>query len=247
MKITVQNKVVVVTGASSGIGAALSVKLAKSGAKVALIGRNLERLDATKNKIVPFTKDVSTHVCDVTNREQVKGTVAIIAQKYGRIDGLVYSSGIGLPTFYYNFEASHIERIHRTNFLGMLYWIEQVFPIMKEQKSGFIVGLSSLAAHLSSKRTAGYTSSKAAVSNFMAGARRGFRKYGIHVLTIEAGYVKTPMTADNEKMIFPMEVDKAASLILKAIKKGKAVYRFPKILAFFIRTYECLPTFIKTL
>jgi len=246
MKINLQSKVVVVTGASSGIGAALSVELAKSGANVALIGRNLDRLDATRNKILPFTQGVSTHVCDVTDREQVKGTVAIIARKYGRIDGLVYSSGIGLPTFYYNFESSHIENIHRTNFLGMLYCIEQVSPIMKEQKSGFIVGLSSLAAHLSSKRTAGYTSSKAAVSNFLQGARRGFRKYGIHVLIIEPGYVKTPMTADNEKMILPMDVDKAARIILKAIKKGKAVYRFPKILAFFVRFYECLPTFIKT-
>jgi len=247
MKISIQEKVVVVTGASSGIGAALSVELGKSGAKVALIGRNLERLDATKNKLLPFTRDVSTHVCDVTDREQVKGTVAVIFQKYGQIDGLIYSSGIGLPTFYYNFESSQIESIHRTNFLGMLYWIEQIFPIMKEQKSGFIVGLSSLAAHLSSKRTAGYTSSKAAVSNFLAGARKGFGKYGIKVLTIEPGYIKTPMTANNKKMIFPMEVDKAARLILKAIKKGKAVYRFPKILAFFVRAYECLPLFIRTL
>ncbi|NOY78490.1 MAG: SDR family NAD(P)-dependent oxidoreductase [Calditrichaeota bacterium] len=246
MKITLQDKVIAVTGASSGIGAALSVELAKEGAKVALIGRNLNRLDATKNKILPFTQDVSTHVCDVTQREQVKGTVAVIAKKYGRIDGLVYSSGIGLPTFYYNFESAPIESIHRTNFLGMLYWIEQVAPMMKEQKSGFIVGLSSLAAHLSSKRTTGYTSSKAAVSNFLDGARKGFRKYGIHVLTVEPGYVKTPMTADNEKMIFPMDVDKAARLILKAIKKGKSVYRFPKIMAFFVRVYECLPTFIKT-
>ena len=245
MKIDLQNKVIIVTGASSGIGAALSVELAKKGAKLALIGRNIKRLDATRDRILPFTQDVSTHVCDVTDREQVKGTAAVIAQKYGRIDGLIYSAGIGLPTFYRNFESSHIESIHQTNFFGMLYWMETIVPFMQEQKSGFIVGLSSLAAHLSSKRTAGYTSSKAAVSSFLAGARKGFRKYGIRVLTVEPGYVKTPMTADNKKMIFPMDVDKAARLILKAIVKGKSVYRFPKILAFFVRFYECLPKYFK--
>ncbi len=247
MKIEIKNKVIAVTGASSGIGAALAVEMAKKGASLALIGRNIDRLNQTRGKIIPFTQNVSTHICDVTIRDQVKGTVALIIQKYGKIDGLIYSSGIGLPTFYRNFESQHIESIHRTNFLGMIYWMEYVLPFMQEQHSGFIVGLSSLAAHLSSKRTAAYTSSKAALTNFLNGARVGLKKYGIRVITIEPGYVKTPMTADNEKMIFPMEVDKAARLISRAIQRGRPVYRFPKLLATFARFYECLPTFVKTI
>lgn len=244
IKINLQNKVVVVTGASSGIGASLSVEMAKKGAALALIGRNSERLERVKKEVQHHTQDVSIFTCDVMDRQQVHDTVDLISRKFRRIDGLVYSSGIGLPTFYRNFESTHIEKIVRTNYFGLLYWIESTAPMMQAQKSGFIVGISSLAAHMTEKRVAGYTSSKAAVSNFLAGARKGFKKYGIQVITIEPGYVKTPMTAGNKKMIFPMEVEDAARSILKAIEKGKPVYRFPKTMAFFARFFECLPTAI---
>ncbi len=184
-------------------------------------------------------------VCDVTNRDQVQKTVDEIVNRFGRIDGLIYSSGIGVPTYYRHFEGQSIRKIYETNVLGLLDWLEFTLPGMQKRHWGVVVGLSSLAAHLSTKRTAGYTSSKAALSNLLVGLRHGLKKYGVRVITIEPGYVKTPMTADNPKMIFPMESAKAARKIVRAVERGKTVYRFPKILAWGVRFWECLPTGLK--
>ncbi len=245
MKMDLNDQVIVVTGGSSGIGAALAPELGRRGAKLALIGRNEERLSDVRGEVRAVGAGAEYFVCDVTNRAQIKAAVEQIERHFGRIDGLIYSAGIGIPTFYRSFERQTIRRIYETNVLGLLDWLEFVLPGMQERHRGLVVGISSLAAHLSTKRTAGYTSSKAALSNLLVGLRHGLRKYGVRVLTIEPGYVKTPMTADNPNMIFPMESTKAARKIARAIVQGKAVYRFPKVLAWAVRFWECFPTGLK--
>ncbi len=245
MKIDYRNRVVVLTGGSSGIGAAMALELAKRGAKLALVGRNKERLLRVRDQAQSLGSEAEYFVCDVTNRVEGRAAVKQILKRFDRVDVLVYSSGIGVPTFYRQFDAATIRKIHETNLLGFVDWLEFVLPGMQKRHWGVVVGISSLAAHLSTKRTVGYTSSKAALSNFLVGVRQGLRKYGVRVLTVEPGYVKTPMTADNPNMIFPMEVEKAARKIVWAMEHGKKTYRFPKILAWAVRFWECLPTNLK--
>jgi len=245
VRIDFTNRVVAITGASSGIGAALSLELARQGTRLALVGRNQERLNAVREKARTAGAEAETFVCDVTQRAQNEKAVEEILRRFGRIDILIYSAGIGIPTFYRHFESRPIRAIFETNVLGFLDWLEFVLPTMQEKNWGLIVAISSLAAHLSTKRTAGYTASKAALSNLLEGVRKGLRKYGVRVLTIEPGYIRTPMTADNPNMIFPMNVEKAARKILKAAEWGKSVYRFPKIPAFGVRFWECVPTSLK--
>ncbi len=244
MKINLQNKVIIVTGASSGIGAAVALEFAKRGARLALIGRNEERLSAILEKAQATGAQASAFFCDVTQKEQVAKTTASILETFSKIDILFYSAGIGLPTFYRTFNSEHIEQIFRTNVFGFLYWTESVLPAMQKQQEGIIAGISSLAAHFYSKRTAGYTSSKAALTNMMAGFRRGLKKYGVRVMTIEPGFVKTPMTADHKHMLLPLDVEIAARKIVHALEKGRRVYRFPKIPAFSARVVSCLPDWI---
>jgi NAD(P)-dependent dehydrogenase (short-subunit alcohol dehydrogenase family) len=217
-----------ITGASSGIGHALALELARRGYRIALAARRKAALETLANEISSSGGEALSLACDVSDQSQVNVAVAETLQRLGRIDLAILSAGIGQPTDAVNFKAAPFAEIIGINLLGVAYCLEELIPVMKQQsRGGIIAAISSLAGDRGIPGSAGYSASKAALNALFDGLRAHLATAQIRLVTIAPGYVRTPMTAQNGKMPFLMEADAAAQLILRRIERGDRVIRFP--------------------
>lgn len=167
----INNKIVIITGASSGIGAATAHRLSKAGAKVMLAARREERLQDLVSKIEQTGGTAQYRVTDVTQREQVEALAAETQKTFGRIDVLVNNAGL-MPLS--PLDATKIdewEKMVDVNLKGVLYNISAVLPIMREQGSGHIINTSSVAGHKVFPSGAVYCATKFAVRALSEGIR----------------------------------------------------------------------------
>lgn len=236
-----KGKVALITGASSGIGKALALELARRGCQLVLTSRRQEALEAVAQSARSHGVEVRTYICDTRDRGEVRETAQQILGDFKRVDLAILSAGIGINTTFDPFDVDHVVQTFHTNVLGAIYWIEALLPAMQTRHKGIIVGLSSLAAYRGLPRSAAYSASKAALSTFLESLRVDLRASGIRVITVAPGFVRTPMTAKNGKMPFLMEADKAACLILRGIERGKPVIRFPWQTSLLTRLAHALP------
>ncbi len=217
--------VAVITGASSGIGAALARVLASSGYHVGLIARRAERLEALSKEL---GDRAAVAIADVSVRPQIVAAIHQLADKLGPVDLLIANAGLGYKTRLEPFNVEEIEQIIRVNLLGVVYSLEAVLPSMLERRSGHLAAVSSVAAYKGMPRESGYCASKAAVSAFMEGLRIQVRDRGIAVTTICPGFVKSEMTAGYRfHMPFLLETDDAARRICRALERKTKVFNFP--------------------
>lgn len=239
---TFANQVAVITGASSGIGWALAKVLAAAGCKVGLVARRQEQLVALAGEIQQTGGVVALAAADVAQRQQTLDAIQEVAAKLGPVDLLIANAGVGAPTVLEPFNVHDVEKMFRVNVLGVVYAIEAVLPGMLQRGRGHLAAVSSLAAYKGLPGESGYTSSKAAVNNFMEGLRIQLRGRGIAVTTICPGFVKTPMTEVNQfKMPFLLEADEAARRIVRALAQRKKVFNFPWQMSLLMKLTACLP------
>jgi NADP-dependent 3-hydroxy acid dehydrogenase YdfG len=185
-------KVALVTGASSGIGEATALALAAEGAKVAMSARRAERLQKLAEQI---GKDRALAItCDVSDKKQAAQSVAQTQQHFGRLDILVNNAGIMLLGPFDEVSIDDWEKMVRVNVLGVLYCTHAAVPFMKQQKSGHIVNISSVAGRISSPHGAVYSATKWALGGFGEGIRQHYAKNNIRVTTVEPGAVLTELT-----------------------------------------------------
>lgn len=234
-------KAALITGASSGIGYELALGLAEKGHPLALLARRRDLLGRLVEKIRRDGGDAISIGCDVSDQNQVKEAIAQTRERYDEIELAILSAGVSEPTDALNFSASSVERILRTNLLGVAYCLEELIPIMKRQGYGTIAGVSSLAGDRGIPGSAGYCATKAALSTLFDGLRVELRSAGIRLATIEPGYVLTPMTEKFGKMPFLMQADEAAKIILERLEKGDRVIRFPLPASTVMRLMRFLP------
>ena len=222
------NKVVVITGASSGIGRALALELAREGCKVGLIARRAEMIE-TLAKEIAGAGGTSAHVAaDVGERTRIVEAIHELAARLGPVDLLIANAGIGRPSAIDPMNVEALEQVFRINFLGVVYSFEAVLPAMLQRGSGHLAAVSSLGAYRGMPGQQAYCASKAAVNTFLDGLRVQLRPRNIAVTTICPGFVWTPMTEDHPfKMPFLLQPDAAARKIVKALKRRKKVYNFP--------------------
>lgn len=218
-----------ISGASSGIGHALALELARRGYRIALAARRKDALKKLANDIfLQYGEDPLVLACDVGDHAQVRAAVAETRQRFGGVDLALLSAGIGNPTDAVNFKAAPFAEIISINLLGVAYCLEDLIPVMRQQpQGGIIAAISSLAGDRGIPGSAGYSASKAALNALCDGMRAHLAKEKIRLVTIAPGYVRTPMTKQNGKMPFLMEADAAARLILRRIERGDRVIRFP--------------------
>jgi NADP-dependent 3-hydroxy acid dehydrogenase YdfG len=190
-----QHQVAIVTGASSGIGEATALALAAAGAKVTLAARRKDRLGNVKKKIEDAGGEALLIQTDVTVCEQVEAMVAQTKKKWGRIDILVNNAGVMLLSFMDKLKVDEWERMVDLNLKGVLYGIAAVLPIMREQKSGHIINISSDADRKVFHGSAVYSATKAAVTLLSEGLRfeSALEKMPIRVTSISAGAVATEL------------------------------------------------------
>lgn len=159
-------KVVVITGASSGIGEQSAEKFAKLHANVILVSRNEEQLQKISAKLSKYQTETFVYACDVSNKNQVDQMGKIIIEKFGTIDVLVNNAGFGIYNTVEKTKIDEMESQMSTNFLGMMYCTKAFLPQMLKQRSGHIVNVASVAGSIGIPGMAAYCASKFAMLGF---------------------------------------------------------------------------------
>lgn len=212
---SIKDKVVVITGASSGIGAATARLLGEKGAKLVLGARRESRL---KELVAEIGNQALYQVTDVAKEEDVKGLIDLAMSEYGRIDVLYNNAGIMPREFLREAKFANWEKELQTNVMGVLYGIGHVLPIMRKQKDGLIITTDSVAGHVVYPESAVYNGTKYAVRAIMEGLRQEERLYGIRSTIVSPGSVGTELmsTIDNPEM------EKAMAELMKTITPEEA-------------------------
>lgn len=241
MKINLTNKVILLTGASTGIGKELVRQLAKENVKLAILSRRKELLDNLTKEINSPSR-ILAYKCDVRDFNEVKSVYSQIKSDLGEIDIAILNSGVSYRMSESSFELDKAREIFDTNFFGVINFIHLLKEDFIKRKSGVIVGVSSLADTRGFPASGFYCASKSALSIFLESLRIELKKHNISVITVRPGFVRTPMTDKNEfYMPFLMEADKAAEIIIRDIKKNKRIIEFPFLLSLMVKILKILP------
>jgi short-subunit dehydrogenase len=239
------NQVVVVTGASSGIGWSLAKELVREGAKVGVLARRRDKLDALAAEIRKTGGTVAVATADVAERAPTIAALHALAAELGPLDLVVANAGLGLPTLLEPLNVVDVENMIRINLLGVVYTMEAVLPEMLRRGRGHLAAVSSLAAYKGLPGESAYCASKAGVNAYREGLRIQLRDRGITVTTICPGFVQTPMTEMNRfHMPWLLDADTAARKIVRALSRRKKVYNFPWQMMVVMRATRWLPDWL---
>ena len=237
-----QDKVILLTGASSGIGYYLAKLLPKENCSLALIARRKNLLDELADQIDSDKKRLKTYKCDVSVFDEVTTVYNQIKSDFGKIDIAILNAGVSGRTEINNFSSELAHEILGANIYGITNWVDVLLPDFIKRKEGTIVGTSSMADLMGFPKSGLYNASKAAVSIFLESLRIELKPYNIKVITVRPGFIRTPMTDKNEfSMPLLMDADKAAGIILKGIKKEKRIIQFPLLMAILTGLIRLLP------
>jgi short-subunit dehydrogenase len=237
-----QNKVVMITGASSGIGRALAVALAKRGARLGLVARRKEVLDEVVSEIEALGAKALALPARVQDAEAVHAAAERLRAEFGQIDMLIASAGIGGSGDPAELKASDYAEVIEVNAIGSANCVAAVVPEMVARGSGHLVAISSLAAYRGLPKSAAYCASKAAVSVFFESLRLDLRRRKIDVTIIHPGFIKTPLTEGRQAdMPWLLELDDAVTKILWAVENRRKSYAFPWQLASLVRFGMIMP------
>jgi short-subunit dehydrogenase len=236
------NKVVMITGASSGIGRGLAVEIAGRGANVGLVARRAEVIGEVVREIEAAGSKAVALPADVQSEDSIRAAAEKLRANLGPIDVLIANAGIGPTRDAADFSAEEVSDVINVNVIGASNSVAAVIPEMVARGSGQLVAISSLAAYRGLPRSAAYCASKAAVSAFFESLRLDLEPRGIDVTIIHPGFIKTPLTAGREsQMPFLMELDDAVGKIVRAIGKRRKSYSFPWQLATIVRAGMLMP------
>ncbi|MFN2497572.1 MAG: SDR family NAD(P)-dependent oxidoreductase [Pyrinomonadaceae bacterium] len=237
-----QNKVVMITGASSGIGGALAIELAQRGAKLGLVARRADALTEIADRATGFGSQALVLSADVRDAASLRRAAERLASVLGPADLLIANAGIGPTRDAVGIDAAEVSEVINVNVVGAVNSVAAVLPQMLARGQGHLVAISSLAAYRGLPKSAAYCASKAALSAFFESLRLDLEPKGIAVTIIHPGFIKTPLTAGREaQMPFLMELDDAVQKIVRAIEKRKKSYAFPWQLATIVRAGMIMP------
>ena len=189
----VEGKVVVITGASSGLGEAAAKHLSELGATVVLGARRADRIEKLAKEIVEKGGKALSIAVDVTQREQVKKLVDSAVEQFGRVDVILNNAGLMPLSPMDRLNVDEWDTMIDVNIKGVLYGIAAVLPYMKEQKSGQIINTSSVAGHKVFSGSAVYSATKFAVRALTEGLRMEVKPYNIRTTIVCPGAVKTEL------------------------------------------------------
>jgi len=227
-----KDKVVIVTGGTSGIGRALAFEFGRHGARVVIAGRRSEALDETQAAMTNVGIDSLAIQMDVSKEEDCIRLTTKVVEKYGGIDVLINNAGISMRATFEDVDLDVIKKVVNTNFYGALYATKYCLPHIIKSK-GSVVGVSSIAGYRGLPGRVGYSASKFALQGFLEALRTEMIYKDVHVLTVCPGWTtsnirKTALGADGnvqgesprneEKM---MSAEECAGYIYKAVLKRR--------------------------
>ena len=233
------DKVIWITGASTGIGKALAIKFSQNGWKVAISARR----EALLNEIVSENKNIFAFPFDVTDKDKCNSTFNLIKNKFDNIDLCVFSTGTWDPKKEKEIDVEQIENVMKINFFGTLNCIKSVESYFKTRGYGQISIVSSIAGYRGLPNSTGYGPSKSALNNLAESLYFDFKRHGVRVSLISPGFIKTPMTDKNDfKMPFLKSPEFAAEKIYNGLVNSKSFeIDFPKQLTITLKLLKILP------
>ena len=247
-------KVVVVTGASMGIGEAIAKRFAAEGASVVLLSRDTARAEAARARIGFLERTVALS-CDVRHSEEIDRVLALTLHHFKRIDVWVNNAGHGLLDSVEQLQMSACRELFETNLFGALSAMQAVIPVMRQQGGGAIINISSVAGHIPLPFHAAYSASKFALNAIGKGAGIELKKDGIHVLTVCPGYVRTAFSENavrgsELKQVRPTSVkgitpERVANAVLDGYRKKKREVIVPWTMHLPVKLYQCFPALVE--
>jgi NADP-dependent 3-hydroxy acid dehydrogenase YdfG len=241
-----KDKIVFLTGASSGIGEALALELAKRGAILGLLARRENLLQELAQKCERHGKAARYFAADVTDEIAVADAADGFRREFGKIDILIANAGIGGGAKHAkDLTPADFRRVIDINLNGAMNAVAAVLPSMLERGSGQLVAISSLAGFRGLPKSAAYCASKAGMTAYFESVRLDVQKKGIDVTIIQPGFIKTPLTSGRaSKMPFLMELEESIPYFLRAIEKKKKFAAFPWQLATVVRAGKMFPAWL---
>ena len=214
-----RNSVVLLTGASSGIGRATALAFARAGARVAIAARRKSLLDELASEAGPDTLVVPT---DVTRRAEVAACFAAVREHFGRVDVVVNNAGVLIPARVEDISERDLDAMLRVNLLGAMFVMQEALAVMRPQRDGVVVNVASLAGRRGYSPLGGYSATKFALIGLTEALREELTGSGVHVSLVLPGVVETPMaealTHDQEFLDFwPEELNMPPSWVVWAI------------------------------
>lgn len=223
-----RGKVALVTGASSGIGAALAGELARRGAHVALLARRKDRLEALAAELTSSGQRAAAFVCDVQDPGSIDAAASAVEAELGTVDLLVNNAGYGRHILFADHDVEDIRNMMLTNYMGTVYWTKRVLPAMRERGSGWILNVGSFAGKIGQADEAAYSASKFAIAGLSQGLAQELGPAGIHVMCVHPTLVRTEMFTPEVLARMPkasagsfIEADEFARQTLDALAKGR--------------------------
>ena len=193
MSNNIEGKVVVITGASSGLGEATARLLSKEGAIVVLGARRADRLRSLVDELISQDGKAVAMTTDVTQRDQVQKLVDAAVQAYGRIDVIINNAGVMPQSLLEQLKVDEWDQMIDVNIKGVLYGIAAALPYMQKQKAGHIINVSSVAGHKVGPGSSVYAATKYAVRALSEGLRQEVKPYNIRTTVISPGAVATEL------------------------------------------------------
>jgi len=228
----------VVTGASSGIGKLLALRLAREGARLALTARRAGQLQEVAARIRAAGAEAVVLPCDVENRDDVFAAAAAARQALGDIDLLVNNAGYGHHRSFLEWDLDDIERMMRVNYLGTVYWTKALLPHMVERRRGWLLFVASVAGKIGVPDESAYVASKFAMVGLAESISYEVEEQGVHVLTVCPGAIRTEffdtealrrMSATSRRMM--VDPEPLVDAIIDALKRGKRELTYPRGIA----------------
>ena len=240
-----RGKTILLTGASGGIGLALSRQLAKEKVNLALLARRENILRQLADELKDSGSVMLPVKCDVSNRDETARACREIQARFGHVDIAIFNSGLSHRADVDDFRVDIAREIFDVNVFGMLNFVGDLLPDFIKRKEGTIVGVTSLADCRGLPKNRSYSASKAAATALLESLRVELKEHGIKVITVKPGFVKTPMTEGNlYPKPFLMTPEKAAAIIIKGIIKEKTMIQFPLPIVLGSKLLKAMPDFL---
>jgi len=240
-----RGKTILLTGASGGIGLALSRQLAKERVNLALLARRENILRQLADELKDSGSVILPVKCDVSKKDETARACLEIQARFGQVDIAIFNSGLSHREDVVDFRVDIARETFDVNVFGMLNFLGELLPDFIRRKDGTIVGVSSLADCRGLPKNRFYSASKAAATALLESLRVELKEHGIKVITVKPGFVKTPMT---ERALYPkpflITPEKAAAIIIKGIRREKNLIQFPLPIVLGSKLLKAMPSFL---
>ena len=247
------DKVVVITGASMGIGEAIAKVFADHGAKLVLLSREASRAETARHRVGHPERTLAM-ACDVRHREEIERALGLTLHHFDRVDVWINNAGVGMRDAVAEMEMPTCRELFETNFFGAMACMQTLIPAMKQQGGGAIINISSVAGHIPLAYGGAYSASKFALNAIGMAARMELKRDNIHVLTVCPGYVRTDfgsnMLAHKRGNIRPGSVkgitpERVARAVYDGYRKRKREVIVPWTMHPVVKLYQLFPGLVE--